>query len=407
MKIKTLMILILVAAVFVVLAIVSNRRETRQTPAVLGRKAIPDLPINDVTAIAITTADATLRVARTQDRWTVQDKYHYPADFGKISRLLLTLADLKIGQVTRLSQAMTLELGLVPPTPRVPGQTNNLATQITLAGQGGKILATILLGKPHHRTPPPGESASMPMANYPDGRYITTDGKEAYLVTETFSPFTPLVRNWLEEKFVEIKPDDLHRIHIASAGATPITLVKADEKSEWSLEGLATNETLNTDRINQFTGVLGYLIYSDVADPALTPQQTGMDKPAVIELAARDGHRYTLRLGKTIPDLHARYLHVSVAFELPPAPPPETPVAGATNRIEKTKDLDMVRQAEAAKALNSRFSSWVFMVNEANADALIATRQDFIQKPGETPAGQAPLENPSGTMPRGVPPVHP
>ena len=60
----------------------------------MGQKVFPSFPVNDVAAIHVKAA-GDLHLVRKDDRWRVQERNDYPANFSQISDLLLKLADLK------------------------------------------------------------------------------------------------------------------------------------------------------------------------------------------------------------------------------------------------------------------------------------------------------------------------
>src|ERR1041384_786885 len=74
----------------------------RQAGNRLGEKLLPNLAINDVTQISITSGTNRLTLARHDNLWRVRERSDYPANFSEISDLLLKLSDLKVAQTEEI-----------------------------------------------------------------------------------------------------------------------------------------------------------------------------------------------------------------------------------------------------------------------------------------------------------------
>lgn len=148
MKAKNLIILGASAAVLVAVAVRFSRETPDAAAERVGQPVFPDLPVNDVEQVVITTPEGTATVARAADTWAVPARFGYPADFEKIRGLLLKLSRLKIGQVVTVGDAQKASLKMV-----APGGGANAGTSIDLLGAGGKQIASLLIGAEHRRTP--------------------------------------------------------------------------------------------------------------------------------------------------------------------------------------------------------------------------------------------------------------
>src|SRR6476469_9953447 len=80
----------------------NHRQESwHESSSSLGQKLLPNLPVNDVTAIHIKSSGQSsgeLNLVKKDDSWRVQERGDYPANYGEISDFILKAADLKIVQ---------------------------------------------------------------------------------------------------------------------------------------------------------------------------------------------------------------------------------------------------------------------------------------------------------------------
>src|SRR5579871_2236200 len=112
---KHLIILIVIAIVIGGAAISlhkSDKASFTDTTAGAGQKLLGNLPVNDVTQIAIKSSSGEITLAKKDDLWRVKDRADYPANFGSISDFLRKVIDLKVVQAEEIgpSQYDRLEL---------------------------------------------------------------------------------------------------------------------------------------------------------------------------------------------------------------------------------------------------------------------------------------------------------
>lgn len=375
MKGTTLLGLIIAAAVIGGIAYHTTRSNERQAvPAQVGKKVLPDLALNDVASVTIRGAASSASLKRTDAGWVVADRHNYPVAFEKLRNALRSLADLKVHQVARINQAQRRELRLMAPG----GEASEAGTEVSLTGSGGKAVAGIVLGKEHTRDR--GEEAGMfGGGGYPDGRYVARADGSAFLVTDTLDAFSANPRDWLDDTFLSIQPTDITRISVAVPGGEQYTLQRDAGGNDLALDKLAEGETTDNMRSSQITSSLGFLRFDDVADPALTPQVTGLDKPRLIKAEARDGGRYEIKLGALIPDKAQYYASLSAAYSAPPEP-------ATTNAAEiaAAKETSRKRGQEIA-VLNERLGRWTYLFSSNTVDSLIPARATLVKKI-ETPA---------------------
>ena len=71
-------------------------KESYQTgDAKMGRKLLPDFPINDVGHILIKQGTNQLNLVKQGDAWTVRERFNYPANFSEIGDFLRKMWEIK------------------------------------------------------------------------------------------------------------------------------------------------------------------------------------------------------------------------------------------------------------------------------------------------------------------------
>lgn len=384
MKAKQLAILILLAVLLAGLAVWSSRKEARRAnPAQVGAKLLPDLEakLNDVNTIVVRSASETATVSRVEGIWRVAGKFNYPADFAKVRELLTRLADLKVLQSMRASPALLTDLQLGPATAAEPGAE---PASVELLNKDGKPLASLRAGKPHLRSTTGGDEMGAP-GGYPDGRFVTTGTDRILVIGDPLSELSASDKNWLDAELVNVGAADLTHIEISGATSGVARLDRPAASADWTLKDVPADKETDAAKLTRVSSALSFLRFDDIADPALKPEQTGLDKPVTFVGRTAKGEVYTVRLGKSPQGDTRRYAAFSVAFEPPAAP---APAATDTNAVAaaKAQAEEQTRTAATVKQLNDRMIPWVYLLSSYQAEALAMGHDDLIKpKPQATP----------------------
>lgn len=80
----------------------------------LGQKLLPGFQVNDVAAIHVK-GGSDLDLVKKNDRWLVQERNDYPANFSDISELLIKMGDLKISQAEPIGSSQLGRMHLAAP----------------------------------------------------------------------------------------------------------------------------------------------------------------------------------------------------------------------------------------------------------------------------------------------------
>src|SRR6266436_1846759 len=107
----------------------------------IGKKLLAQLPINDITHIAIKQGTNELNLVKKDELWRVRERNDYPANYTEISDFLLKARDLKIVQSERVGPTQLPRLSLVS------GQGTNTALTVEFKDQNDKNIRLLVLGK--------------------------------------------------------------------------------------------------------------------------------------------------------------------------------------------------------------------------------------------------------------------
>jgi hypothetical protein len=402
MRGKNLIILLVLAAILVVAAVMSNRKGQSAPPPIIGQLLFPELDLNAIDRIVVATKASTASVEKGEDGWVVVEKHGHPADFDTIRKSLIALSKIKIGDAPTLSEEKRASLGIAELS-----EGNDDTTLVKLSGSGGDALATLILGKEHLSKSSGSDSR---FGSYPDGRFLSVDGgKNVYLVSETLSDFSDDSLDWMDSSLLDVSGSDLVKITLSGPEGAPLELTQPEGESTLVLAGLADNEEADSSKLSSIRNALSYLKLSDVADPSLTENDTGLTSPARFEAESKEGVLYTVLIGGEVEGDRRFARFGATLLEREPPEQKESTQAPDKDRSSENgesgdtagsePDADDVMSEERKKEisdLNSRIEKWTYVIDDYKADAMIASREDLVkekepeEKEGEETSDESP-----------------
>ncbi len=391
MKMRNLAVLLAAAVLlgFWAYRIVDTGRQARR-PARVGQAVFEDLPVNDVARIVITTPETNFAVQRDEQQWKVPARFNYPAKFDKVADTLVALRELKIGQVVPGGSERAAAFNLQPPGSNAVAA----ATRLELRDAADKPLGELLIGK-HFNTQPRGGSQQQQMmfggGGYPSGHYVMLPDGMVAVVGRTLDNMIEPAKSWLADEFINVNASDLDEVEITGPDRAPIKVRRDPVSKTLSLAGLQSEEgTADSGKLSQLAGALGYLSFDDVADPALTPAETGLDKPVVFTARANDGRVYTLHIGKPVSSNSTdRYVAARVEYVAPPEPEKKTESdtaatnapAGLPEPAAEDGRKDKADPKEEARVLAEKLSPWIYILRSYRLDNMLLERDKLITPP--------------------------
>jgi len=362
---KKLPLMLIAAAMLVGLAaLMSHRERTRGRPAPeLGQRLVPGfasvLAGGSIQTIAISRGETTSTLELGENGWTVREQFGYPADFARLQRLLPTLGEVKIGQVLAAGAALD------------PAET----TIVQWLDASGKVIGGVRLGQT--RQAPARED--QPYGAPAGGRFVSREGDaKVYLVGDALTEFDADPKSWVDKQLLSVAATDVETVRIEHADGETVELAK--NGGDLTLLGLADSEEFDASKRYGVGGALSYLRFSDVADPALADDVTGLATATVYRATTSRGQSFEARIGASPDGSTERYARFAVT--LAPAVPEEV----AEEEDEAAKAAREARASERAALeqstaeLNAKLSGWTFLVGSYNADNMTLRRAALVKE---------------------------
>ena len=383
MKTRQLLYLFIGVVVLVAAGIVLQRRGSRQWQSGGGPgrpKILTEDDLAKVEKVTISDKDGTVDIVRKDGTWRVAQRYDFPVNFGTLSEFLRDLVALKGAQEIEVGESQYGRLNLLAPDADKKDKTG---TDVKLFDKSGQPVATVRLGKEHKKPAPQGGMGG----SWPDGRYILVPRtKQVLLVGKTFSSVQTKPKSWLDKDFFKIP--DMKTGKLVKDGKTVWEVQRAKKTDDMKLQGLKKDEKQDDSKVRSISTAFSWASFDDVADPALPPAKTGMDKPRTFTATDFDGFEYIIKIGnKTKDDKY--YFAVDVAYKGPTA---RTPGEKESAKDKKKKDDEfkdkLKKNQKKAADLHKRLAGSVFIVSKYTVDSVLKERKDLLKKPEKKKAAK-------------------
>jgi hypothetical protein len=374
MKMRTLIILLLALGVVAAAAALTVHRGAQEhSGGIQGTLLMEELPANQVAAISITSAHSTVSLRRGDERWVVENRFNYPADFSRIAELVRTVKASRIGRQFESSGEILARLALRDPDePEAPATEK--ATRIVMKDRNGEPLCkSILLGKPRR---------SGTETRFPNGQYVRL-GRESsiYLIDTHFTSLPGEPSGWLDRELVHVTAGAVKKIGCLSADGTRArySLERAGTDAELEPVEVPAGWKVKRSTVNRLAGALSSLRLSDVVSPARAAELTTDGAfPVRLEYELFDGTVYRIFPGTESEEADGCHLRLEVDYRRPPSEAagseeasPEKGAAAETSPEERARE---------AEHLNERLSPWVFMVPRWQHSAFVLEKEQLLEK---------------------------
>lgn len=258
-----------------------------------GAKILGQFPVNDVVSVDLSGPDGRVRLQRGEHGWGVVERGGYPADFEKISGLILRLSDLKAVQSVPVAPADYGAMALRTGADEIPRE--EAGTQVELKNAGGQSLAAVILGKADTTTP---TGMRPEIDGTASGRYVVPVGQggDAYLVAETFPDLLTTPAAWIDHSF--LRPGPLRRVEVAGQEGNWI-LTREASGAPWEMDGLRKNQSLDTTKAMTIDSLFASMAVADVPDgPDDARVKPLAENPVTVTADTFDGVRYSMTIGR-------------------------------------------------------------------------------------------------------------
>ncbi len=384
MKLKTLSMLAIIAAVLIIVAVFMAEQQEPGTPTT-GQPVFPELEtvINDVTELSVATQSGTITLYRQENIWRVKEKYDYPADLGAVRETLIGLAELTTLEPKTRKPELYEKLGL-----QDVEAEGSLSTGITLKDATDNTVAAAVIGDDR---PAQGKS-----------------GYKELFIRKAGDPQTWLVQGrltveknpgkWLDKGLTQIETKRVRRLVVTHPDKTRLVVEKA-KPTDLNYQVANLPEGLEIESqftVNNIVSTVTSLSLDDIKPQNEVPFDDQPVRTAVFETF--DGLQGTVQL---LPKDEKTYVTISAIFNagLVWKPEPEReaepekesePQAGEQSDVDtQDKEVDINPEQPKIKseaevkaeieALNKRVGDWVYVIPKFRADTLLKKPQDLLK----------------------------
>ena len=384
MKLKTLSILAVIAAVLIIVAVFVAQQQEPGTPPT-GQPVFPELKaaINDVTELNVATQSGTITLHRQEDMWRVKEKYDYQADFGTVRETLIGLAELTTLEPKTRKPELYEKLGL-----QDVDAEGSLSTGITLKDATGNTVVAAIIGNDRSAQ---GNRDQKEM-------FIRKPGDPQAWLVEGRLTVEKNPTEWLDKELVQIETKRVSRMTVTHPDKTRLIVAKAKPADlDYQVANLPEGLEIQSQfTVNNIVSTVTSLSLDDVKPMSEIPFNDQPVMRAVFETF--DGLEGTVKLFRKD---EKDYVKISAAFnaELVWKPEPETepapegesePQDGEQTEQEAQDKKDAAKpeqprikpEAEVKaeiEALNKRVADWVYVIPTFRADTLLKKPQDLLK----------------------------
>jgi Domain of unknown function (DUF4340) len=375
MRGKTLTILLITLAVVAGAGVLLLRSKSSAPPdESIGAPLFQNLPVNDIAAIQMKSAQASAALARKDDRWVVEDRHDYPADFSRLTEMIRQLKALKVGRRFEAAEEILKRLGLMDPADPSAGEEEK-AFRVLLKDKDGTVLADIRLGKPR---------ISEDERQFPDGQYVRIgEDPTVFLVDRALSAYSAEPTSWLDRKLTEVQAAEVKKISCTDTRGKVLYAFERSESEEdlSPLVKIPKGRDLDKGSLNRVAGGLSSLRLEDVAQ-----EGQGFDEKAalVLEYQLFNGMIYRVYPDAACQNDKRCPIRIRVDFQAPSQSTGAQAASGPpAEKSPATPEPSPDEMASRAKSLDSRFTPWVFHVPTWQHGNLLTSLEQLLQKPEE------------------------
>ena len=364
---KTLAGLAVVTAAVVIgaVAVVASRQSATQRAA-LDTVVLPDLMarINDVDRIAVAGPDAEFTLRLDGERWVAPDLADFPADFDKVKKALIGLAELRAIEEKTSDPERYGALGLAEPD---AGEGGGKWVRLFA---GDEALAALMVGEP-------GRGGA-------DRVYVRHEGEAETWLARGELDLGDTAKDWVDTMILRLDGDRVRRVTIDHADGERLALARESRDAEsFDLlampEGATLRSPLTLDNLGR---ALAFLRFDEVAAASGGPESGAGDSTAAFETF--DGATVTVTLENRGED--ETWARIDAAWDPAAAAPPpaqEEAENGEAAEEDAAEDEEPFDPGADVARVAARTADWVFRIPNFKAEQLGMRLVRLIDLPGE------------------------
>ncbi len=390
---KSLLILVVLAAVAVAAVVMLQRGERPAAPS--ASLLYPELmpAINDVAAVEVQTAEERFTVVREGGRWVVPEKAGYPADADVVRRFVIGAAELRVLEPKTANPELHAELGLED-----VDSDGAKSARVVLRDGEQRVLADLIVGK------------SRPGKADPDQRelYVRRSGETQTWLVEGDAEVQRRAVAWLEQDILDLERARIRRAEVDHADGDDVVVERDNPRqSDFVLLAVPDGKMVQYQfSVNEIATSFTTLRFDDVA-PA-TDVDFSAQRVATATLDTFDGLRVRMEL---VPRDGQRYVRLTAEFDAERAQhagagaaagsadaASETAVgegaaaAPAESAAQATEPMSADEVREEVDRLNAAWAGWAYRLPDFRVDNIFKPMAELVADPeqAEAPAVETP-----------------
>ncbi len=359
MKKNHLIGLAVVAALAVAGAVavsVTSRPTTSDEPAASAR-VFPSLAghLNDVARVILARKAETINLVKAGDGWQVAEKYDYPADFKKVRKLLVDLAELRPLEQKTSNPSLFPDLQLEDLS--APDAKSVL---VTLKGADGKDLLATYIGKQRFAAAGTGN----------DAVYVRAANQNQTWLAKGQLGVEQGPVNWLDRELADVAHERVRKVTVTQPDGASLT-VSRDKVADahFTLAAVPKGKKPKSEfDVDQEASPLESLQFDDVRPAADVPAPAD-GKAGSAEFTTFDGLTVHVDL---LPKDKDTWLRFQASYAAPAAAPSDDDAKAG--KLKKPEDV----QKEAA-SLNAKAKGWVYKLPDWKVGNLRKKTADLVE----------------------------
>jgi len=370
-------VLVILGAVFL---IVSKKEDTSWEggdDSIVKNPLFKEFDVNSVSCLELKGSKSKVKISRSEDGWTVEERGGFPANFDQLKKFILAVSKLEVVQRPRVLKSQFAELGLAPPGggKSDEGKREGISSRFTDA-DGGTV-ASLLLGDFHMA--PKKDNGYAFNQNIPDGRYVLLEGSDSpALVSNALSNAIPKPEAWIDKRGIDMA-GILSIEALKKDGTTEWKLYRRNLAEAWILDGQKKNEDLKPYPMSQVASVFERERFDDVVPGDSKDAASLMENAKTVVLKTLDKFSYTVKIAVKGDKGYMKY---SVSANIPE----KMEVDKNTVMDGKEKKKRLKRFQERRKKLlaklkrEKKLSEWIYVYPKYAVEKIMKKRSDFVVK---------------------------
>ncbi len=347
--------LIVFTLITIVVVVAATMMSHHRAPATRVEKQFlfPGLleKINDVSTVELVQQGKSLSLLQQEKTWGIKQADNYPADFGKIRKTVIAVAELMIIAEKTSNTDLYERLGV-----ENPAMDDASSLLLTLLDNDGKTLTALIVGKSRHSK----------AAQDKPGLYIRIPGAGPALLVEGQLDISADVTDWFKRDLFSIKSSRVKQIQITQADDNTVTLSRASDIDDFTMDDLPAGMEMQSNVIVSRMGtILEDIFVDDVtkADELAATQSTAT-------IHTFDGLIISID-SAVLDDVNYSSFSFSVNDELP---------LTNENKGEETSNNEQHTPAEDAALLNKQMSGWAYAIPAFKYELFARKRQELVKE---------------------------